>query len=285
MKERADGKRICRRPLGRYIILMTDNLPAQITATSPAKLHRPKKSLEDRLNEIALPSDEVAKIAAGGVVKTIRDTALGFVPCGEAIKTLISYSDDLADNIKQQKKERILEGALDKLDHHGDSLSKIAVVLGSPYGSALFSKILQIADNSPPDADMLGHLSAALAHISDTDFIKLFDEHKFALGLLERLSTQSLTIASDYGNWPTVKSQGMVVSGNRVTSDWQADFAKAYASQKGISDAPRAERVLHSVRELSRDEIMQCLPPKDLQTLKPTLTPIGRELAEYLHYK
>lgn len=280
-----DSGLICTRQFGPYITTMPKIVLAQTAALSTALLNRQHKSLEERLADVALPSAEVAEIASLAAGKTIRDTVLGFVPFGEAIKTLISFSDDIAEDIKKLKKEKILEEALSLLEFHGDGLSKIASVLGNPYGSALLNKILQIADNSPPDADMLRHLAAALAHISDTEFAELFDEHKFALSLMERLSPQALNIATNYGGWPSITMQNVSITENRVTSDWQTAFAKAYAIQKGIIEPSKVERLLHSVRELYRNEILQCLPPSDLKGIQPSLTPVGRDLAEYLHYR
>lgn len=167
----------------------------------------PEKYLSDmgddldlRLNKIRLSDSERESIVAKQSAKSLRNTVFGMFPLGQAINTILDWNGNIASEIEQVKKQKLLGEYFEKADSSETALIEIKAFLTTPHGSTLFNKILQIAEDSPPDPKLLGFLGSALKHISDSDFIALFEDHKFALSQIEKLTPQGLAVLSDYSN-------------------------------------------------------------------------------------
>ncbi len=221
------------------------------------------KKLQERLEEVSLSANEEAEIIESQTIKTVRDTIVGIIPMGEAIGTILNWNDEVNSEIENAKRNLLIEKYFDKSDENEKSIEQIKALITNPYGSTLFNKILQILDASPPDEKLIGHLSAALKYISDNDFKKLFDEHKFALSQIEKLTPQGLTVLSDFKNWPIFFMNGYSSNGGKITSDWIMDFTKAYAAHKKISDNEIINRILHSVNELVSSRLIEAWLTQD----------------------
>jgi hypothetical protein len=142
--------------------------------------------------------------------------------------------------------------------------------------------MLRILDDSPPDGDLLEQLSSTLKSIIDSgEFSKLFDIHKFSLSQNEKLTPQSLSILSDYKNWPNFSKFEAFQEGNKVKEAFYNELANRYCEIRGINDQAIINRVSHSIFELKRAGLIDAVRVRG-DKVKPFLTVPGEEIIQYL---
>lgn len=239
------------------------------------------KSLEARLDSIIISKEEEDKIASSNVKKFIRDKALGFFKVGEIISEIINWNESVDEDIKEAKKQHLLAQYFDKNDRNEIALTNIKDFLSNAQGNTLFNKILRILDDTPPDLELSHHLSNALRHIVNSDFIALFDEHKYALGQIEQLTPQALTILSDNKSWPSMEMNSYSSNGGKITSDWLDSFSSAYAANKNINDYQVVNRISHSVNELISTRLIEAHLVRE-RNAQCHVTEIGKALLPYI---
>jgi hypothetical protein len=209
-----------------------------------------KRTLEARLEEIAIPTEKIDEIKASKSGKVIRDALLGTFTIGKLAKIFFDWNEGVAKEIKEAKKAHLLERYFNVSDENERAISQLASLVTDPTGSVLFNKILAILNDNPPDREQFDHLAAALKYIAESDFGRLFEQHKWAVSQIEKMTPQALSILADKANWPTMTLGTVTTTGTKVASDYNDEFAVAFARQKGISDGPRIERLKHSISEL-----------------------------------
>src|SRR5699024_2135993 len=103
------------------------------------------------------------------------------------------------------------------------------------HGLILTNKILEIANQLPPNNDLLMDLSNVLKNIVISDFISLYSKHIFLINLIGNLSPQSLIMLNDYKDWPTFKVKGKIyrIEMGEIKTPWTNDFAISYIKKKG----------------------------------------------------
>ena len=241
-----------------------------------------RRTLDDRLRELSLPAEDEAKIRATEAGRIIRDKGLGLFKIGELIGAFLTFNEKQDEVIRAAKKDVLLARYFERADKTETSVSALHRVVADPQGSTLLNKILRILDDSPPDADLIEHLSASLHYICSGDFASLFEAHKFALSIIERTSPQGLAVLSDHRQWPEPVLEMSQSSNGLVTSDWAPAFATAYAKQKGF-DENRQQRLGHTVSELRTAGMMELrdLPSGHRSRLMQP-TALGRSLLPYL---
>lgn len=239
------------------------------------------KTLEHRLGEIKLSDDEEAEIATKHASKTIRDKTLGLFKIGEIVNAIINWNDDVDKDIREAKKEFLLSNYFERTDKCEYAIASLKNFLTNPQGNTLFNKILRIFDDSPPDMELAKHLSNALKHIVNSDFISMFEKHKYALSQIEQLTPQALTILSDYNNWPLIELGSYSASGPKITSDWLSEFTEFYSTSKGINDGDTKERVRHSINELISGRLIEANLIGDKKA-KCVITKVGQLLLPYI---
>lgn len=240
------------------------------------------KTLEVRLQEMEIKDREQEIIKEKGL-KTIRNTGLSLLGgVGEIISTVLDWNEQVNEDITEAKKMILLEQYLNKADDHEKAINMLKDFLISPQGNTLFNKILRVVDDSPPDPELARHLSATLKKIVENGrFEELFEQHKYALAQIERLTPQALTIISDYSQWPPIKIDGLVVAeGPKITSDWSGAFTRAYCQFKQIRDEAKYKRVLHSIIELQRQGFIEAFRGDKADICR--LTHIGEDLLTYI---
>lgn len=215
-----------------------------------------RRSLDDHLDSISLGVEE-SKIAAKAGKKIIVDQVLGFFPGGELIKGFLSWNDNVESEIKEAKRNILLADYMARCEENADGVRNLKKLVSSPQGNALFNKLLRILDDSPPDTELTDKLSSALKHIIDTDFASQFEQHKYALSQLERISAPAMTILADHQNWPQMTLGSLNATGSKITSDWMHDFLRIYLASKNISDPGLTSRVRHSIDELSTAKVVE----------------------------
>ncbi len=240
------------------------------------------KSLDDRLENVQLSVEQENEIIADKTVKTIRDKTLGLFKVGDIINTVLNWNEEVDNDLKEAKKEYLMNSYFDKTDQTQDSVQKIKELLTSPQGNTIFNKILRILDNTPPDIELTEHLSNVLKNIVETDFISLFEDHKFAINQIEMLTPQALTLLADSRNWQAWKLTSYSSNGPRITSHWLPDFVNVYSASKGITDNHLKSKISHSMNDLIKNRYVEGMLTQQKLVAAAFLTDIGKLMVNYL---
>ena len=243
-----------------------------------------KRTLDARLEKIDLSQAEQKEIVKGETIKNIRDKGLSLLgPIGDVISTVITWNEDINQNINEAKKMILLEQYFNQTDGHSIAIHQLQEFITNPQGNTLFNKIIRILDDSPPDPELTYYLSKVLKKIiEDGDFESLFEKHKYALGQIERLTPQAITIIADYFNWPPIKLGSAIAFGPKITSDFYMEFTTAYSQAKNITDINKIKRIQHSVVEIQNLGLMYAYHAENNLT-RCQLTDIGQELLNYFN--
>ncbi|MGE7545076.1 hypothetical protein [Sporosarcina newyorkensis] len=241
------------------------------------------KGLEERLEGVVVDKQTENQIMKDKTTKVILDKSLGlFGGVGDVISTIINWGDEVDNDLKEAKKAALLEQYFNKVDDIDSATTSLTNLLTNPHGYTIYSKIIRILDDYPPDVDLMEHLSRALKHIIDEgNFKKLFDSHKFALSQIEVLSPQSLSILSDFKNWPKFDLKNSVFMNGKLETRWHEAFAVTYCREKGISDNDIVHRITHSITELDRLSVLE-VSDQGQGKYQINLTTIGTQLAQYI---
>lgn len=215
------------------------------------------KSLEQRLEDIKLNDEKVDAIIYSKTINTIRDKALGLFRLGDIVKTIINWNEEVDEDIKRAKKEFLLARYFDKQDQIENEIIQLKKMLVDPVGNTLFNKILRILDNSTPDIEQIEHLTKSLQYIVSTDFNSMFEDHKYALSQIEMLTPQSLTLLSDYKNWPSWEMQSFSSNGGIITSSWLPQFVGLYTKSKNINNISLSKKISHSMNDLIKNRYIE----------------------------
>jgi uncharacterized protein YqfB (UPF0267 family) len=241
------------------------------------------RTLEKRLEEINLTESFEEQIVQDRALKTVRDKGLSlFGKLGDVVSTVINWNEQVNQDIADAKKMLLLEDFFNKVDDQAIAMEKLKELLTNPQGNTIFNKIIRILDDSPPDEELMKYLSKALKSITlGGNFEALFDQHKYALAQIERLTPQALTIISDNQQWPLIRIGTSMSFGAKITTDFYTEFTIAYCDLKGIVDEQKRIRIKHSVRELERQELMEAYRNKDNRA-NCQLTQVGLDLLPYI---
>ena len=215
------------------------------------------KSLDARISNVSLSEQEISDISKDHTKKFVRDKVLGMFKLGEVVAEIINWNESVDEDLKEAKKEYLLAQYFEKNDQNELALHQIKEFLSSPQGNTIFNKILRILDDTPPDIELANHLSSALKHIVDSNFESLFEEHKYALSQIEKLTPQALTILADNANWPYITLGSSTAMGSKITSDWLFEFTHAYCQAKSITDKSMGNRVQHSINDLISSRLIE----------------------------
>lgn len=245
-------------------------------------LETQSKTFQARLDEIQLNSEDEDKIIADTSLKVLRDNTLGLFKIGQVISNVLNWNEEIEGEISEAKKSLLLEQFFYKVDEQEESLSKLKAFITNPQGNTIFSKVLRILDDSPPDQELINHLSSVLKYIVEkNNFSKLFEQHRFALAQIEQLTAQALTVLSDYNNFPKFKLASSMSFGPKVTSDWNLEFVTAYCESKGITNPEQVIRVSHVVGQLQKQGYIEAIKNgEDLCTCE--VSKVGRDLLVYI---
>lgn len=243
-----------------------------------------QKELERRLSGINLSHEAEKEIKLDHAKEAAKTKALALMGTfGEVISTFLDWNDGVNEDIKEAKKSILLATYMDKVDDHQFSLDKLKKFLVDPSGNTLFNKILRILDDSPPDGELIEHLSSSLKFIIESEnFDTLFDIHKFSLSQIERLSPQSLSVLADYKNWPLFSKFEAFQQGNTVKEDFHAELAQVYCSGKCIENEAIERRVAYSIFELRRAQFIEAYRTNG-GMVRARLTLSGKDIVHYLN--
>lgn len=258
-----------------------DNLPMSILTHS--KLYYPNraKTLKLRLESVNLGEEAESKINSQTGKKILRDKVLGLSKITEIVSIVLNWNEEVEKEIRLAKKEHLLNLYFDKADHATNCIDSISKFLSNPQGNILFNKILRIQDDSPPDLELSEHLSSALKHITESDYLVLFEEHRYALSIIEKLTPQEMSLITRSFHWGDFNVDGVVTNGSKVTSDWIPSFLRSILATENKKDEKTVERLAHAIHGLERSGL---IAPKrgSERSLRCELTSIGKMILPYL---
>lgn len=240
------------------------------------------QSLQQRLDKIELSKKESKEIVVEKTIKTIVDKTLGAFPMGDLISTLLNWTDEVDQEITAAKQAVLMEQYFNKTDRHESSINNLKHFLTHPQGNVLFNKILRILDDYPPDHKLIEHLSSTLKYMVDKEnFSQLFEQHKFALSQIEKLTPQALTVLSDYISYPPFELGGYTSMGAKISSDWNTDFVRTYCLGKNITEPGTVNRVAHSITELQTQGFIEAYKT-NTNGIVCEVTNVGKDILPYL---
>lgn len=240
-------------------------------------------SLNERLEKIKLTDGEKLEIKSRKGFNSAVDLICDSFPPAKFIKAIIDWNEESNNEIREIQKEMLLESFFKKADDNDVSLKKLMDFLTNPQGRVLTNKIIEITSDHPPDLDLINHLSNLLIHISKTDYVSLFNKHKFYINLLDKLSPASLNILLDNENWPKLKGIRFHVSSEIITSPWTNKFAELYIEKKfPFHDTKELlEIVDYSVLNLLSNNLV--IGKSDGENgARAEITDLGNELINYI---
>ena len=240
------------------------------------------KSLDARLKNVKLSSEEEKQIHSAHTKKFIRDKALGFFKIGEIVSEIINWNESVDDDLKDAKKEYLLAQYFEQNEQNEQALSQLKEFLSNPQGNTIFNKILRILDDSPPDIELASHLSSALDFIVTTRFSQLFEQHKYAISQIEKLTPQALTILADNKSWPLITLGSYSATGTKLSSDWLIEFTDSYCQSKYIHDEGVKTRVRHSINELISTRLIEAHLAGE-KIAKCIVTQVGKTILPYIN--
>ncbi|MGM0228684.1 hypothetical protein IGJ28_000745 [Enterococcus sp. AZ091] len=248
------------------------------------------RTLESRLSEVEIESEkkiETIKTSSKEAVKEVGREMINSIPVvsslSKAAFIFMDWNKKVDSDLEDVKKVMLIESYLNKTDDHEKAIKSLKEAMTDVYGNALINKIFRMLSDYPPDGDWFTHLRMALEKICEAkNFEKLFDIHKFNLGLIEKMSPQALSIIADANNWPEFhfNFSGMSIGG-KVTDQFQLPFAETYARKKGIEELIKVERIVHIINDLQNSGFIECYSYQG-QHFKLQLTNMGKSLFEYL---
>ena len=245
-------------------------------------MYEQKIDLEKRLENICLEKNKIDEIKTSNARKIVTDKVLGAFKITSIISTIMEWNDGVKKEIKDAKISALLSQYLNIVDDNTDSITKLKDFLSNPHGNTLYNKIVSILDDSPPDIELINHLSVVLTNMTNSEFESMFDEHKYALALLSQLTPQALTILADNKNWVMFTYSGLITN-NIVVSDWLKAFSEPYIKSKNISMniAPRIE---NSINELIQKKYIEARKQDNNQFCQVHPTRIGDIILKYVTY-
>lgn len=242
------------------------------------------KDFNDYISQVEITPEKEAKIREEFLLKEVADGVIDILPAGKIINTILKSQEKAEEIIREKKEEFLLAQYFSKTTDNTESIKQLKDFLTNPFGVSIFNKILQITDNTLPDPNLLHHLSNALTKvIRSKDFENLFDKHKYVLSRIEILSSQALTLLSDYETWPDFQLENVVAYGGKIANDWVSAFVKEYSIKKKISDPEKFIRVKICLKELERHDLISAQIINPPNKIRVTLTAAGNEIVEYIN--
>ncbi len=240
-----------------------------------------KRELDKELDEIRLSDEEINELRDKHAIEVFNDNVLGKIPGYKLAKKLLTWNSSVDKTIKEAKKEILLLQSIKKINAATNGTQAIINLLTNPCGNTIFNKVIGIIDDSPPDDELLEHLSAFLSYVAQSDFENLFSDHKYALAQIQALTPHSLTILKDYQSWPRFKPGSYSSNGGVLTSDWLEVFTVTYLESKQIANQRISRLVRHCINELiSRRFVVATLQGEDIASPQPT--EIGTTIIKYI---
>ncbi len=270
-------------------------LPKQAKLTNAEQAGLEFNEFEKRLASVSLGIEDkeevVDEVIKEGVGEVVADST---GPVGKIVLKIINFGDEVEKGIREKKKEYLFTEYLKKTDNLEEEVRKIEDFISDPYGSMLYGKIIAILGDNTPNLYYIKMLSRILRKVVNTEFQQLFEEHKYAIDLIARLSPQALIILADCPQWPTYNLGRYQSDRGVITSDWVETFAIAYANGKKIVNPMMTRRMSYAIGELLRLDLIKSVIPGAKDSKGPgaveetannvwcVLTDLGKEILAYV---
>ncbi|MGV3579986.1 hypothetical protein [Brevundimonas sp.] len=258
-----------------------DNLP---DGTAPKAV--PARSIEDRLATVVLPKEDVAGAYVRATSTAVGEGIIESIPLGNIITKAKAGMERAASEVREKKKDALLEELFVRSDESAESLEALTRFLSDPWGRLLFDQVQAILDDRPPEPAEVRRLAQVLRKIVDTDFRSLFDTHRYALSVIGALTPQALAILSAHGRWRPFISTGVFFPMDGKGT-WARDFAGSFGTEMGVSDPAAIASIQQTVEQLMAGGLMRGSSSRadrlmEGQRITPVLTDAGLLIVPYI---
>ncbi|WP_370424497.1 hypothetical protein [Tenacibaculum dicentrarchi] len=242
------------------------------------------KSLKERILEIKLSKTEEDEIRINKSKNLLKDKFLDSFKVGKIINTIIKWNKDIDNEVSKEKERILISSLFDEFEKEKLKLDTIINLFNNPYGQILTRKIFEVANQSPPDKELLNYLTLILKNIAKSDFVSLFTKHSFFINLLDQLPIQSLFILNDSDNWSIIEGSYSVSSGH-ITTPWVEKFSRSYIENKGLdkNDINIFNMINYSVLILQTNNIVISHNSQKSKGRIMVLTELGKEFVRYFN--
>lgn len=251
----------------------------------PAKTTQTRPSLSDRLEAENLPAGSEAKAYATILGKAALEAAFEVIPGGSILTKILGASDEAAQQAQDERMGQVLERYLNETDDLTRKAAELKAFVTDPWGAMLFKRLKGIVDRTPPDPRLLDALRDALDNMTASDFKNQFEDHDFALSLIEELSPQGMLVLKHYGSAPVFSTgTGGAFINEELIGDWSEGLVPSFTDELGL-DSPVLQRRFKQVhQDLIRKGFVKAINAQTEGTLelKPCLTDLGLVAASYL---
>lgn len=212
-----------------------------------------KKTLEQRIKQQKLTADEYSEAAIDTGKSKGRELVVDVLngSWGSLIFDVIETGDELGQNISDMKKSLVIASYVQKSDDHEKALQHIVDLITDPYGLTLYSKLIEILNDSPADDDTLNVLANVLRNISNDDDLKQhFSNKRVVLAMIAKLSPQALVVLQRTHSWPIMEMPSVGIAVGGVLSGDNAEYIAQGLLKYGIFNDISAMSLGLAIKEL-----------------------------------
>ncbi|MNS16173.1 hypothetical protein D3C72_478200 [compost metagenome] len=251
----------------------------------PAKTTQTRPSLSDRLEAENLPAGSEAKAYVFTLGKAALEAAFEAIPGGSILTKIFGAADEAAKQAQDERMGQVLERYLNETDDLTQKAAELKAFVTDPWGAMLFKRLKGIVDRTPPDPRLLEAMRDALENMTTSDFRAQFEDHDFALALMEEISPQGMIILRQYGAAPLFRTtSGASFLNGELMGDWSGFLVPNFTDQLSLDTDTLQNRFKMVHADLIRKGFVKALSagtPGVLE-LKPSLTAAGQVAANYL---
>lgn len=248
-----------------------------------------KKTLKQRIEQQRLTADEYAEAAIDTGKSKGRELVVDILngSLGSLIFDVIETGDELGQNISDMKKSLVVASYVQKSDDHDKALQCIVDLITDPYGLTLYSKLIEILNDSPADDDTLNVLANVLRNISnDSDLKEHFSNKRVVLSMIAKLSPQALLVLQKANRWPIMKApnKASITVGGIMNGDNSEYIAQGLLKTEIFNDISITSLGL-AIKELEVNGL--CFTASGTfggeNTVQETLTDSGKEVYKLIY--
>lgn len=229
-------------------------------------------SAQGALEKLDLPQSEAIKM----LLDAVFETGAGLIP---GVGTLLDFTNRLEEKIRERKLSILLQSFAEHFGSIDEAISRLKFLHSNPSGIVLFHKIILILNNGSDEEEWIQSLANVLKNLSESEIEDKFEEYKYALSQIERLTAQAVIILSKYDVWKEVTIQNTTsMSGQTISGDWDSQATNYLIRSMGIgvTESGVALRMMHSFEELKNAGLVLL----DHDKLK--LSIVGAEIVSYI---
>lgn len=242
-----------------------------MTNNDKKKINKQEEQTETSIVEATTITNEQNREALkAAALKTLT----GAVP---VVKDLVAIVEKINTEVKEQKLNNLLLSYRDRFESLELAQEQFAFLMSSGEGVMLFHKIIQMVDNGTTDEDWIELMASVLKNISNSDIVEQFEEKRYLLSQIARLSPQALIVLNKGQYWGSAKFTGATTTSKQtMVGDWDVQVSEFFMRSAGIKEESVKIRIAHAFRELESTGMVYLTEDKSLGC-----TQIGARIQNY----